>query len=133
MFGRGFGPHHGRGRARLFRIFGTETRQKILELLAAGPLPVSEIARRLGITQPAASQHLAVMRGAGLVLDRREGQQVYYRLVGQAYSRYRLGTAAFGWQRNCSDRADLEAYRRFLRAELDRTERELRQYKGRQK
>jgi len=117
----------------LFRILGTETRQRILELLAAGPLPVSEIARRLGITQPAASQHLAVMRGAGLVLDRREGQQVYYRLVEQAYSRYRLGAAAFGWQRNRSGRADLEAYRRFLRAELDRTERELHQRKGKQK
>ena len=126
MFGRGFGHHHGRGRARLFRVLGAETRQRILALLSSGPLPVTEIARRLDITQPAASQHLAMLREAGLVSDRREGQQVYYSLVEKAYSRYCLGTSAFGWRAAGPGRADLESYRKFLRDELERTERELR-------
>jgi len=130
MFGRGFGRGHGRGRARLFRVLGAETRQKMLELLASGPLPVSEIAKRLDITQPAASQHLALLREAGLVLDRREGQQVYYSLVEKAYSRYCLGASAFGWQAGRPGRGDLESYRQFLRDELARTEQELRRRKG---
>lgn len=115
----------------MFRILGAETRQKILELLVSGPLPVSEVARRLGITQPAASQHLALLREAGLVADRREGQQVYYGLVEKAYARYRLSASAFGWQPGRAGRTDdLESYRRFLKAELDRAERELRRRKG---
>ncbi len=130
MFGRGFGRHRGCGRARLFRILGAETRQRILELLAGGELSVSAIAHRLGITQPAVSQHLAVLHAAGLVIDRREGQQVYYRLVEPAYFRYHLGACAFGWQRSQPDPADLEAYRRFLLAELARTEEKLRRRKN---
>jgi DNA-binding transcriptional ArsR family regulator len=129
MFGRGFGHGSGRGRARLFRLLGAETRQRIIEILTGGPLPVSEVARRIGVTQPAASQHLAALREAGLVTDRRDGQQVYYSLVGPAYRRYRLGATAFGWFGG--EEVDLEAYRRFLQSELGRTERRLRR-RGRQ-
>lgn len=125
MFGHAHGPGRGGGRARLFRILGAETRQRIIDLLTSGPLPVSEIARRLGVSQPAASQHLAALREAGLVTDRREGQQVRYSLVGPAHYRYRLGARAFGCPPGKAG-GDLEAYRRFLRAELERTERRIR-------
>jgi DNA-binding transcriptional ArsR family regulator len=110
----------------MFRLLGVESRQRILEILRAGPKPVSEIARLVGITQPAASQHLALLREAGFVRDERRGQQVFYSLEPAASSRFQLANRAFGWQRRGAPQAgQLEEYRAFLRAELDRVEREL--------
>jgi DNA-binding transcriptional ArsR family regulator len=56
------------------------TRQAILEQLVGGPLPVGEIARRLPVTRPAVSQHLKVLREAGLVAERAVGTRRLYRL-----------------------------------------------------
>jgi DNA-binding transcriptional ArsR family regulator len=123
MHGRHGRARHGWGRARLFRLLGTETRHRILEMLRGRALTVGEIADRLAITQPSTSQHLAAMRDAGLVRSRRQGQYVYYELIPEVFSRYRLGTTAFGL--GPGDRArtgQLEQYRRFLLAELARVE-----------
>jgi DNA-binding transcriptional ArsR family regulator len=123
MLGRHGRARHGWGRARLFRLLGTETRHRILEMLRGRALTVGEIADRLAITQPSTSQHLAAMRDAGLVRSRRQGQYVYYELIPEVFSRYRLGTTAFGL--GPGDRArtgQLEQYRRFLLAELARVE-----------
>ncbi len=110
----------------MFRLLGVETRHRILELLRAGELPVGEIARKVGVTQPAASQHLRALRDAGLVADRREGQFVYYRLDAEASARYGFFGRAMGWSgRRRMAKAELEAYERFLRDELSRVEREL--------
>ena len=58
---------------------GDPTRQAILERLAKGPLPVGELAADLPVTRPAVSQHLKVLKEAGLVADRPEGtRRVYY-------------------------------------------------------
>ncbi len=93
-----------------------------------GALTVGEIARRLGVTQPAASQHLAALRDAGLVRNRREGQYVYYELVPEAFARYRLGACAFGWRARKGTPADqLEAYRQLLKTELEKVEQEMKQ------
>ena len=59
---------------------GDATRRAIFELLAEGPRPVGEIARELPVTRPAVSQHLKVLKEAGLVLDRREGTRRLYQL-----------------------------------------------------
>ena len=56
-------------------------RLEILHLLAAGPREVSGSATEIGISQPNASQHLAVMRGAGVVVAEREGREVRYRIA----------------------------------------------------
>lgn len=57
------------------------TRRQILDLLVAGELPAGEIARHfLQISRPAVSQHLAVLREAGLVSERQEGRYRLYRL-----------------------------------------------------
>jgi DNA-binding transcriptional ArsR family regulator len=110
----------------MFRLLGVESRQRILDILRGGPKSVSEIARLLGITQPATSQHLAALREAGFVRDERRGQQVFYSLEPAASSRYRLANRAFGWRRPGSARREqLEEYRAFLREELDRVEREI--------
>lgn len=51
----------------------------MLERLRRGPRPVGEIARGLPVTRPAVSQHLKVLKEAGLVADRSEGtRRIYY-------------------------------------------------------
>ena len=59
---------------------GDPTRRAIFELLADGPRPVGEIARDLPITRPAVSQHLKVLKEAGLVTDRQIGTRRLYQL-----------------------------------------------------
>ena len=59
---------------------GDPTRQAIVELLADGPRAVGELASELPVSRPAVSQHLKVLREAGLVLDSRAGKQRIYRL-----------------------------------------------------
>ena len=56
------------------------TRRAIFERLALGPRPVGELARDLPVSRPAVSQHLKVLREAGLVSDRAEGTRRLYRV-----------------------------------------------------
>ncbi|AFM19535.1 putative transcriptional regulator [Mycolicibacterium chubuense NBB4] len=57
------------------------TRRSILErLAAAGPCAVGELARGLPVSRPAVSQHLKVLKSAGLVCDRAEGTRRVYHL-----------------------------------------------------
>ena len=65
----------------LFKAMADGTRLRILALLAGGEVCVCDIHETLGIPQPRASRHLAYLRRAGLVLDRKEGLWVYYRLA----------------------------------------------------
>ena len=64
----------------VFRAVADPTRRGILDLLAAGELPVNRIAEPFGMTRPAVSQHLRVLRRAGLVAERRVGRARRYRL-----------------------------------------------------
>lgn len=55
------------------------TRRAVLEKLRDGPRPVGEIAKGLPVTRPAVSQHLKVLKDAGLVADRSVGtRRIYY-------------------------------------------------------
>ncbi len=65
----------------LFKALADETRLRILSLLSGGELCVCEITKVLDIGQPKASRHLAVLRRAELVSDRREGMWTYYSLA----------------------------------------------------
>jgi DNA-binding transcriptional ArsR family regulator len=56
------------------------TRRAIFERLAAGPLAVGAIARGLPVSRPAVSQHLKVLKSAGLVRDRAEGTRRVYQI-----------------------------------------------------
>jgi DNA-binding transcriptional ArsR family regulator len=58
--------------------------------LRAGELCVCHITAGLGLSQSATSKHLAVLRGAGLVADRRDGQWVYYRLETEPVNAHNL-------------------------------------------
>jgi DNA-binding transcriptional ArsR family regulator len=58
------------------------TRRTIFERLRGGPRPVVEIARGLPVSRPAVSQHLRVLKEAGLVRERREGTRNFYSVNG---------------------------------------------------
>jgi DNA-binding transcriptional ArsR family regulator len=59
---------------------GDRTRRAIFEQLSQGPRAVGEIAEDLPVSRPAVSQHLRILREAGLVAERREGTRRIYRL-----------------------------------------------------
>src|SRR5579863_2694447 len=64
----------------VFRALGDPTRRAVYERLSAGERSVSELRDGLPISQPAVSQHLAALKAAGLVGERREGRKVFYRI-----------------------------------------------------
>ena len=59
---------------------GDPTRQAIVRRLATGAQPVGELAEHLPVSRPAVSQHLKVLKEAGLVHDDRDGTRRLYRL-----------------------------------------------------
>jgi DNA-binding transcriptional ArsR family regulator len=61
------------------RALAEPRRRKILELVRDGELTAGEIASAFDVTRPAVSQHLAVLRDAGLLRERREGTRRLYR------------------------------------------------------
>lgn len=68
---------------RALDALGDPTRRAIFERLSGGPRAVGELARELPVSRPAVSQHLKVLREAGLVLDRPVGRRRLYRLRPQ--------------------------------------------------
>lgn len=65
---------------RIFQALGDRSRRAIFESLMQGEAAVKDLTARFDISQPAISQHLATLKGAGLVKGRREGRCVYYRV-----------------------------------------------------
>ncbi len=63
----------------IFRALADPTRRAVFERLAGGELSVSALTAGFAISQPAISQHLAALNGAGLVSERRDGRYAYYR------------------------------------------------------
>ena len=63
----------------LFRALGDPTRRAIFErLISEGEMTVRALTDHAGISQPAVSKHLGVLKSAGLVRDRPEGRQTHY-------------------------------------------------------
>ena len=67
--------------AAVARALGDPKRLCVLESPAGGEASVGELASRVSCQVPNMSQHLAVLRSAGLVIARRDGNTVYYRLA----------------------------------------------------
>ncbi len=63
-----------------FSALADPTRRAIFERLAQGPTAVGELARELPVSRPAVSQHLKVLKEAGLVIDMRAGTRRIYQL-----------------------------------------------------
>lgn len=73
--------------AALLRLLSNEKRLMVLCQLADGELSVGEIQSRVGLSQSALSQHLALLRDEGVVATRRESQTIYYRVADHAAMR----------------------------------------------
>ena len=67
----------------IFRALADPTRRAVFERLAVREMSVSELTTGFSVSQPAISQHLAALRGAGLVSERRDGRFAYYRAAPQ--------------------------------------------------
>src|SRR3954453_11501688 len=67
-----------------FEVVAEPARREILDLLIDGPRPVGELAAKSGLSQPNTSRHLRVLRDAGLVAARPDGQRRLYKLRPEA-------------------------------------------------
>jgi DNA-binding transcriptional ArsR family regulator len=67
--------------AEVLKTLASPRRLEILHRLAEGPCEVGRLAQELGLSQPNVSQHLAVLRSAGVVDSVRDGREVRYRLA----------------------------------------------------
>ena len=99
------GPDTARAVAETMQALATPSRVRILSRLAAGPCTVTQLATEIGVSQPAVSQQLRVLRHLGLVIGERQGRHTSYALhdnhVGELLSQaiahtehLRLGLAA---------------------------------------
>jgi DNA-binding transcriptional ArsR family regulator len=73
-----------------FSALSDPTRREIFERLARRPRPVGELAEGLPVSRPAVSQHLKVLREAGLVIDTRVGSRRLYRVDPKGVEGMRL-------------------------------------------
>lgn len=78
---------------RIYKALGDRTRLRLVKLLAdlepGGALCVNALAAELGVSQPAVSQHLGVLRAADLAIGERRGYHVHYRLSAAGLAAYR--------------------------------------------
>ena len=78
---RGIDPTALSRAADTIKLLGHPERLKIVEILEAGDSTVSDIQEQLDMPQAIVSQHLAKMRGCGIVAAERDGVHVYYRIM----------------------------------------------------
>jgi DNA-binding transcriptional ArsR family regulator len=93
-----------------FEVLAEPNRRRILDLVRAAERPVSDLVAELGVSQPAVSKHLRVLREAGLVEVRADAQRRLYRVRAEPLR------AIAEW---------LEPYRLLWEARLDHLERHL--------
>jgi DNA-binding transcriptional ArsR family regulator len=96
------------------RAIAEPNRRRILQLVTAKELSAGEIAAEFEITRPAVSQHLGVLREAGLVSERREGTRRLYSLRPEGFDDLRSFLEAF-WDEGLErlkEAAELEEGRR---------------------
>jgi ArsR family transcriptional regulator len=66
---------------RICKAFANATRLQMLDLLSHGEWPIAKLQQELAISKPNLSQHLAILKGAGVVASRREGRSIYCSLA----------------------------------------------------
>jgi DNA-binding transcriptional ArsR family regulator len=96
------------------RAIAEPNRRRILRLVSERELSAGEIASRFDISRPAVSQHLSVLRGAGLVSERREGTRRLYSVRPEGFADLRSFLEAF-WDESLQrlkEAAELEEGRR---------------------
>ena len=83
---------------------GDATRMAIFQKLSAGPIAVNELARTLPVSRPAVSQHLKVLKEAGLINERRQGTRRLYVANPQALGELRAAIEAM-WRESLAGMA----------------------------
>ena len=81
--------------AEVLDALGDPTRRAVLELLREGPRAVVDIAAVVPVSRPAVSQHLRVLKGAGLVTERKDGTRRLYRVDPQGLAVLRTYLESF--------------------------------------
>jgi len=71
------------GEASVFRALADPTRRQILRDLREGEMAAGDIASRFPIKGPSVSRHLSILKGAGLIAERRDGNRILYSLAGE--------------------------------------------------
>lgn len=89
-------------KAELFKALGHPVRIRILELLREGEQSVSSLSEAMAVEMSTVSQHLAILRGRGLVIGRKEGTAVFYTVVDRQVFDL-LDTARAMFQRQLSE------------------------------
>lgn len=103
-------------KAELFKVLGVDTRIRIIEMLKQkGPLGAKEMSEMLGVTPSAVSQHLKILKHAGLVRNERKGYWIPYRIDASALEK--CGELLFS---TCS--CGCKGTGRFREAELNKVE-----------
>ncbi len=102
--------------AKLFKALSDPNRLRIVNILCQGSACVRDLANVLGLPQPLVSRHLAYLRNAGLVEDRRESPRVCYSIaledpLGQAVRSF-LGEVLLPFEESCEDIEKLAEYRK---------------------
>src|SRR5215469_17401762 len=69
--------------ASVFRALADPTRRQILQDLGDGEMAAGDIASRFPIKGPSISRHLSILKGAGLISERRDGNRILYALAGE--------------------------------------------------
>lgn len=87
------------------QALGDPSRRQIFERLSQSPSPVGQLARELPISRPAVSQHLKILKEAGLVFDRRAGTRRVYQVDPKAVEALREYFDSFWGQALASFRA----------------------------
>jgi DNA-binding transcriptional ArsR family regulator len=98
--------------AKAMDALGDATRREIMERLRTGPRPVGEIAAELPISRPAVSQHLRVLKEAGLVTERKDGTRRIYGVEPKAIGDLRAYFDSFWEQALAGFKAAAESGRR---------------------
>jgi len=94
--------------AKAFAALADPTRRDVFERLAAGPRAVGDLARELPVSRPAVSQHLKVLKEAGLVSDRPHGARRVYQIDPQGLGQMRAWLDRFWDQALDAFKADVE-------------------------
>ncbi|HEX6332113.1 MAG TPA: metalloregulator ArsR/SmtB family transcription factor [Actinomycetota bacterium] len=103
--------------ARVLDALGDPTRRAVLELLRGGARPVGELADQLPVSRPAVSQHLRLLKEAGLVRDRQQGTRRLYSVDASGLAGLRAYLESY-WA------SALEAFEQAAEAEATATEKE---------
>ncbi|WP_242975817.1 metalloregulator ArsR/SmtB family transcription factor [Desulfosporosinus sp. FKB] len=72
--------------AEFYKALGDEIRLRIIDMLSEQEMCVCEIIERLGLSQPAVSHHLKILKHAGILRDTKEGKWIYYSLNTDVFS-----------------------------------------------